>query len=294
MKNNIWGVGVALVTPFTEDGSVDYAALGRLVDYVSGNGVDYLVVLGTTAETPTLTREEKHDVLAFVKERNGGRLPIVVGIGGNNTAEVIHTIQDTDLTGVDAVLSVTPYYNRPSQQGLFEHYRAVAGASPVPILLYNVPARTGVNMTAETTLRIAHEVPNVLGIKEACGMVGQMAHLLKGRPEGFRVISGDDLMSLPLIALGGDGVISVAANVFPKRFSEMIAAAYADEREKAATIQMTLLEPIEALFVEGNPTGIKTALTARGLIENRLRLPLVAGSEALLERFRGYMKNLDI
>ncbi len=286
MKNNIQGVGVALVTPFGRDGEVDYEALGRLVDYVTENGVDYLVVLGTTAETPTLTREEKHSIVSCVKERNAGRLPLIVGIGGNNTTEVIHTVKETDLSGVAAILSVVPYYNKPTQRGMFEHYRAIAGESPVPLLLYNIPARTGVNMTAETTLKIAHEIPNVLGIKEAGGMVSQMAHILKDRPQDFRVISGDDILSLPLISLGGDGVISVAANAFPKPFTEMIAAAFAGNTAVAAGLQMRLLDAIEALFAEGNPTGVKAALAVKGMIENCLRLPLVAGSDALLARFR--------
>lgn len=288
MKNNIKGVGVALITPFTTTGAVDFKALTSLVDYVSNNGVDYLVALGTTAETPTLSASERHEIVACIKERNAalGQLPMIIGVGGNNTAEVIHTIAATDFNGTEGVLSVTPYYNKPSQRGMFEHYKAVAAESPVPVLLYNVPSRTGVNMTAETTLKIAHEVPNVMGIKEACGVVSQMAHILQERPSGFKVISGDDIMSLPLISLGGDGVISVAANAFPKVFTEMIAAGFAGNIAGASALQMRLLDAIEALFVEGNPTGVKCALTARSMIENNLRLPLVSGSDELLQRFK--------
>ena len=289
MKNNIQGVGVALVTPFDERGGVDYVSLGRLVDYVTENGADFLVALGTTAETPTLSAGEKSDILAFVRERNRKGLPLIVGIGGYDTAGVIRQIGETDLSGVDAVLSATPYYNKPSQQGLFEHYRAIAGESPVPILLYNVPSRTGVNLKAETTLRLASEVKNLLGVKEACGSLSQMSYLLRDRPEGFRVFSGDDNMALPLIALGGDGVISVAANVFPAVFIRMVRAAFAGDRTTASSLQLRLFEAVEVLFAEGNPTGVKAALAVRGMAENRLRLPLVPGSDALLERLRMLM-----
>lgn len=297
MKTNIQGVGVALVTPFTEDDRVDFDALERLVDYVSDNGVDYLVALGTTAETPTLSSQERRNVVACVKARNQVRkepLPIVIGVGGNNTAEVVRAIAETDLEGAAALLSVTPYYNKPSQNGLYEHYKVVAAESPVPVMLYNVPSRTGVNMTAETTLRIANSVPNVMGIKEACGSMSQMAHLLFGRPEGFNVISGDDNMALPLIAIGGDGVISVAANAFPKLFTQMIAAGFMGQRTVAAGLQMRLLHAIEALFLEGNPTGVKTALAVRGIVENRLRLPLVAGSDELRVKFETLIEKYNL
>lgn len=286
MKNNIQGVGVALVTPFTVGRDIDYGALGTLVDYVISNGVDYLVALGTTAETPTLGRDERRSVIACVKERAAGKVPVVVGAGGYSTAEVIDIIKQTDLDGISAVLSVTPYYNKPTQEGLFRHYEAVAKESPVPVILYNVPGRTGVNMTASTTLRIAREVPNVLGIKEACGTITQMSQLLQGRPEGFKVISGDDCLAVPLIALGGDGIISVAANAFPKDFTAMIAAAYAGDITKTSAYYLRLFEAMEALFEEGNPAGVKAALYIKGMISNTLRLPLVGASDRLIDKLR--------
>lgn len=286
MKSNIQGVGVALITPFTENDEVDYTALNGLIERVSTAGVDYLVALGTTAETPTLSIQEKADIIAFIKKSNVRALPLIVGIGGNNTAEVVRNLHETDLSGVDAVLSVTPYYNKPSQRGLYEHYKVVAAESPRPVMLYNVPARTGVNMTADTTLKLAHEVDNLLGVKEACPSIGQMGTILKGRPKDFKVISGDDCMTLPLLSYGGDGVISVAANAFPEVFVRMVHAAYDNRREEAAALQLQMLEAVEALFEEGNPTGVKCALAAKGLIKNYLRLPLVPGSDALLSKFK--------
>ncbi len=285
-NNEIWGVGVALVTPFDDRGAVDYDALARVVNHVTDGGVDYLVALGTTAETPALKRDEKRSVLAFIKECNAGRLPVVVGCGGYDTDDVVDCIGALDLDGVSAVLSVTPYYNKPSQEGLYQHYKKIAGESPVPILLYNVPARTGVNMTAETTLRLAREVPNLLGVKEACGTVGQMMQLLCGRPEGFKVISGDDVMALPLAALGGDGLISVAANAFPHLLCGAMSAAERGEYDAAAEIFRRLYPAIEAMFAEGSPTGVKAALSALGIIRNNLRLPLVPGTQELHETFR--------
>lgn len=285
-NSNLRGLGVALVTPFDANRQVDYNALGALVKHTIDGGVDYLVALGTTAETPTLSCEEKARVAECIKSCNIKKLPIVVGIGGNNTDEIIRSISKFDLSGVAAVLSVTPYYNKPSQRGMYEHYKAIAENSPVPIMLYNVPARTGVNMSAETTLKLAHTVDNICGVKEACGSVNQMAHILRDRPTGFIVTSGDDCMALPLISIGGDGVISVGANAFPKLFSQMIKAGFKGDIATASALQMRLLEAIEALFEEGNPTGIKSALTAIGLIENNLRLPLVAGSEALTGKFK--------
>ena len=286
MDNDIRGVGVALVTPFDESGAVDYEALARVVAHVTEGGVDYLVALGTTAETPTLKREEKRSVVAFIKEHNTKRLPIVVGCGGYDTDDVVSCIKALDLDGVSAVLSVTPYYSKPSQEGLYQHYKKIADESPVPVLLYNVPSRTGVNMTAETTLRLAHEVPNILGVKEACGTVGQMMQVLCGRPEGFRVISGDDVMALPLEAIGGDGVISVVVNAFPHMLCGMMAAAGRGEYDVAAEIFRRLYPALEAMFAEGNPAGVKTALAVQGIIGNYLRLPLVPGTPRLVETFR--------
>lgn len=294
MKNNIHGLGVALVTPFTDGGGIDLEALGKLVDSVSDGGVDYLVALGTTAETPTLSREEKKAVLDCVRTSNRKNLPIVVGIGGNCTENVIREIHDTDLTDVDAILSVTPYYNKPNQEGLFRHFQAVAEAAPKPLMLYNVPGRTGVNMTAETTLRLAREVGNIMGIKEACGTIQQMSHLVKNRPENFRVISGDDCLALALIAIGGDGVISVAANAYPDIFARMIKAGYEGDTELGAEIWARVLNVVDCCFAEGNPVGVKAALTMQGKIKNLLRLPLVPASVALVDRLAQEIKKSNL
>lgn len=290
MTNNINGVGVALVTPFKSDGSIDFTTLSALVQFVSQSGVNYLVPLGTTAETPTLSKEERREILSCVKSANTKNLPLVVGVGGNNTAEIVRMLQTEDYSSVDAILSVTPYYNKPSQEGLFQHYKAVCEASPRPVILYNVPGRTGVNMTSETTLRLAHQVPNILGIKEASGSITQMAEIIRSRPEGFMVISGDDCLTLPLLSLGGDGVISVAANAFAPTFMEMYNAALEGDRTKAAELQIRMLPAVQALFEEGNPAGIKTALAVKGMIENNLRLPMVAGSSKLYTKMQELIK----
>lgn len=294
MNKNIHGVGVALVTPFDKSGNIDYMSLGRVVDHVTEGGVDYLVALGTTAETPTLSDREKKSVLAFIKERNAGRLPLVVGCGGSDTAHVVHSIKDFDFSGVSAVLSVTPYYNKPSQEGLYQHFRKVAGESPVPVILYNVPTRTGVNMTADTTLRLANEGGNILGVKEACGTVAQLAQILCGRPAGFKVISGDDIMALPLAAMGGDGLISVAANAFPHALCAMMAAADRGDNAEASALFQKLFCALEYLFCEGSPTGIKAALAIQGLAENNLRLPLIPASEQLMERIGVIIKECGL
>lgn len=294
MKTNIRGVGVALVTPFTKEGTVDFPALKRLVGSVTAGGADYLVVLGTTAETPTLSSGEKEAVRNAVVEANGGRLPLVIGIGGNNTADVVGHIERFDFTGFDALLSVVPYYNKPSQEGIYRHYKAVAEASPRPVVLYNVPGRTGVNMTAATTLRLARDFDNVAAIKEASGNLSQAAYILRDRPEGFLVISGDDNLTLPMMALGADGIISVAANAFPERFSEMVHAAVRGEFGPASRLHMRLMEAVDALFEEGNPVGIKAALHIRGIVENTLRLPLVPSSDRLHDRLEELIARYDL
>lgn len=286
MNSNFKGVGVALVTPFSVDGSVDYAALGRLVDNVVGGGVDYLVALGTTAETPTLSCDEQDAVAKFILERNAGRVPVVLGMGGNNTARLCEQLRELDPTGFSAILSVTPYYNKPTQEGLYRHYKAVAEASPLPVILYNVPGRTGVNMTAETTLRIAREVPNVCAVKEACGQIAQMKELVDGAPEGFLVLSGDDAMTLPLVSAGGHGIISVAANAFPAKFSTMVHTAMNESVAKAQGLWEDFEEVCPLLFEEGNPAGIKAALAAKGVCRADVRLPLVEASEGLQTRLR--------
>ena len=290
MNSFLKGLGVALVTPFRSGGEIDFQALELLVDHVVEGGVDYLVALGTTAETPTLFPEERDLVLDCIRRRNAGRRPIVVGMGGNNTAGLIASIGKCNLDGVSAILSVTPYYNRPSQRGLYEHYKAVAGNSPLPIILYNLPVRTGVNMLPETTLRLAREVDNIVAIKEACGDIAQFEQLLAGRPEGFRVISGDDNMALPLIERGGDGLISVGANAFPASFAGMITKTFAGNKREADGEWKRISDTVRALSEEGNPTGIKAALSAKGLIENVLRLPLVEASPELYAKISGAIK----
>lgn len=287
MSLNLKGVGVALVTPFTAGGEVDYSALTALLEHVTAGGVDYLVVLGTTGEPATLTAEEKHRVVRHCAAHNPGGLPIVVGIGGNNTAEVIRTMQTFDLSGASAILSVTPYYNKPNQAGLYAHFSAVLEAAPLPVILYNVPGRTGVNMTAETTLRLAHAFPGrAAAVKEASGNLSQAAYILRDRPEGFFVLSGEDNLALATVAMGGDGVISVSANVFPDTFSCMIHAALAGNLRDAARLNLTLHEATDLLFAEGNPVGAKAALSIKGLMENNLRLPLVPASEGLTAKIK--------
>lgn len=293
MKDNLHGTGVALVTPFDRHKTIDFPALGRLIEHVITGGADYLVALGTTAETPTLSAAEKAELTAFIRRQNADRLPLVLGIGGNNTAEAVRQIEKADLTGVAAVLSVTPYYNRPAQEGLYQHYKAISEASPRPVILYNVPGRTGVNLTADTVLRLAHDFRNIIAVKEASCMLSQMAYILRDKPKDFLVVSGDDNMALPLIAMGGDGVISVAANAFPDPVCRMVRLCLAGDFTEAAKIQLDLLEGIESLFCEGNPSGIKSALFIKGLIENELRLPLVpcsdrhhAKMEALIREYR--------
>ena len=277
-----------MVTPFGKNKAIDYPALGRLVEYVIAGGVDYLVVLGTTAENTTLSCSEKEELTSFIREQNAGRLPLVLGVGGNNTEEVVRQLGQSDLEGIVAVLSVTPYYNKPSQEGIYQHYKAVAEASPKPVILYNVPGRTGVNMTAETTLRLAHDMENIVAIKEASGSLSQASYILRDKPDDFLVISGDDNMTLPLIALGGDGVISVAANAFPEQMGRMVQLCLSGDFAAASGIQLRLLECVELLFCEGSPVGVKAALELKGLIQNELRLPLVACSD----RLRGELDRL--
>ncbi|MCC8089740.1 MAG: 4-hydroxy-tetrahydrodipicolinate synthase [Rikenellaceae bacterium] len=285
MKNSIQGTGVALVTPFKKNTDIDYDALGRLIENVIAGGADYLLALGTTAETPTLTKEEKKDIVKYITRKNDGRLPVMLGVGGNNTAEVIGCMEDYDMDGISSILSVTPYYNRPSQKGLYEHYKAIAKESPKPVVLYNVPGRTGVNMSAETTLKLAHDIENVAAIKEASGSLSQISYILRDRPDGFMVISGNDNMALPLIALGGDGVISVAANAFPEKYCRMVQLCLTGDFAGASLLQMSLLGCVDSLFLEGNPVGIKTALSVKGVMESTVRLPLVQGSDDLRRLF---------
>jgi len=294
INNKLTGMGVALITPFKEDESVDYNALGRLLDYQIKNGIDYLVVLGTTAETATLTEEEKKEVASFVINRVNGRVPIVIGIGGNCTRSVVEELKTRDFKGVDAILSVTPYYNKPSQEGIYQHYSALAKATELPIILYNVPGRTGVNMTAETTLRLAHEFSNIVAIKEASGNIAQADDIIKNKPSDFMVISGDDGITYPLITMGAVGVISVIGNAFPKEFSKMVRLALAGDFNNALGIHRTFTELFNLLFVDGNPAGVKCMLHAMGFIENKLRLPLVPTRITTYEKIRKVLEDLNV
>jgi len=292
-NSRLKGMGVALITPFNNDDSVDFESLGRLVEYQIKNGIDYLVVLGTTAETATLSEAEKKKVSSFVIDKVNGRVPIVLGVGGNCTRAVVEELKTKDFTGVDAILSVTPYYNKPSQEGLFQHYSEIAKATNLPIILYNVPGRTGVNMTAETTLRLAREFPGIVAIKEASGNIAQMDEIIKSKPENFLVISGDDGITFPLITLGAVGVISVIGNAFPKEFSKMVRLALAGDYEKALEIHHSFTELFNLLFVDGNPAGVKCMLHAMGYINNKLRLPLVPTRITTYEKIRKVLNDLN-
>ena len=291
---NLRGMGVALITPFNEDETIDFPALARLVEYQIQNGIDYLVVLGTTAETPTLTEEEKARVRSFVIEKVAGRVPIVMGLGGNNTRAIVDSLKTQNFDGVDAILSVVPYYNKPSQEGIYQHYKAIAQATKLPVILYNVPGRTGVNMTAGTTLRLARDFENIVAIKEASGNITQMDDIIKNKPENFDVISGDDGITFPLITLGAVGVISVIGNAFPKEFSRMTRLALAGDYANALSIHHNFTELFKLLFVDGNPAGVKAMLSMMGMIKNRLRLPLVPTRITTYEEMRRILNELKI
>jgi len=283
------GLGVAMVTPFTKNGEVDVKGLKNLTEHIIQGGADYLVVLGTTGESVTLTKEEKKIVIDTIISSNNSRKPVVLGIGGNNTREVANQLSRTDIHGVDAILSVTPYYNKPNQNGLYEHYKALSESSKLPIILYNVPGRTSVNMLPETVSKIAFECRNIIGIKEASGNVEQVMSVIQQTPKEFLVISGDDALTLPLIAAGADGVISVVGNAFPKEFSAMVNAALNAQMEEARALHYRLLDIIHLLFKEGNPTGVKEVLAQLDVCENYLRLPLVEASDALSDQLRREM-----
>jgi len=288
LRTQLRGTGVALVTPFQEDFQVDYESLARLIEFVIKGGVEYLVTLGTTGEPAVLSKEEKKAVLQFTMEKAAGRVPVVVGVGGNNTAAIIEDLHSLPLDGATAVLSNSPYYSKPSQEGIFQHYKAIAAASPKPIILYNVPGRTGSNMTAATTIRLAREVKNIGGIKEASGNMVQCMQILRDRPEEFLVISGDDHLALPLISCGMEGVISVAANCFPRDYSDMIRLGLQGDFTRAQPLLYKLVEGIDLLFVENNPAGAKAFLAESKVIKNQLRLPLVPLSEPVMQQVRKY------
>lgn len=293
-QNKFRGLGIALITPFRADGSIDEEALIRLVEYQIREGADFLCIMGTTAETPTLTPEEKRWLRQTLVERVAGRVPLLMGCGGNNTAAVVRELQETDWTGIDGVLSVCPMYNKPLQEGLYQHFRAIAQASPIPVVLYNVPGRTGVNMTAETTLRLARDFENIVAIKEASGNITQMDDIIKNKPAGFDVISGDDGITFPLITLGAVGVISVIGNALPREFSRMVRLALQGEYSSALHIHHKFTELFKLLFVDGNPAGVKAMLHAMGMIENQLRLPLVPTRLTTMEQISNILRELNI
>ncbi|MCK4662258.1 MAG: 4-hydroxy-tetrahydrodipicolinate synthase [Bacteroidales bacterium] len=279
-KNKFIGTGVAIVTPFRKGGSIDFNAFKKHIEYLIKNNINYLVVLGTTGETATLSKDEQRAIIDFAIETVDKKIPIVMGIGGNNTQNIIDTIKNNDLNNIDAILSVAPYYNKPSQKGLYYHYKDIASASPVPVILYNVPGRTSVNINAETTLKLATEVDNIIAIKEASGNLSQIMKIIRDKPKDFLVISGDDALTLPMISLGGNGVISVTANAFPSQFSNMVNLALNGNYSEARKIHYQLIEIINTLFVDGNPSGIKAALNILDIIPNNLRLPLTTVSKA--------------
>jgi len=295
MVQNIFkGLGVALITPFTKTGDVDYVALKRLLDYQLSNGVDFLCILATTGETPCLSSEEKKKIKDFIVERVNGQIPILMGCGGNNTKAVVDALRTDDFNGIDGVLSVCPYYNKPSQEGLYQHFKAIAAATSLPVVLYNVPGRVGVNMTAETTLRLARDCENIVAIKEASGNFTQIDDIIKNKPANFAVISGDDGITFPLITLGAEGVISVIGNALPKEFSRMVRLALNGDYNNALEIHHKFTELFKLLFVDGNPAGVKAMLNAMGLIENELRLPLVPSRISTMEKISSIIKELNI
>ncbi len=280
MQNKLTGMGVALVTPFQMSGNIDFSGLQKLVELNMNNGTDFLVVMGTTGESATLTADEKRSVLDFVLEINKGRLPVVYGLGGNDTGSLVKELKTFNLSGADAVLSVSPYYNKPTQEGIFQHYKAIDAATPLPVIIYNVPGRTGSNITAATTLRMAHELKNMVAIKEASGNLEQAMDIMHHKPDGFIVLSGDDAMALPMIAAGGDGVISVLGQAFPKTFSSMVAAARNNDFPNARKFHYAVYDMIRPLFSDGNPAGVKEVLRFRNICQNHVRLPLVNVSDA--------------
>jgi 4-hydroxy-tetrahydrodipicolinate synthase len=289
LRSQLGGTGVALITPFKQNNDVDFDALGKVIDYVIDGGVNYLITLGTTGETPTIDKQEKFDIINYTCEKVNGRVPVVVGIGGNSTHSLVKDLEQYPLDKAVAVLSASPYYSKPSQEGLFQHYKALATASPKPILLYNVPGRTGRNLAASTTIRLAREVANIAGIKEASDDMNQAMQILRDRPEDFLVVSGDDALILPQLACGMDGVISVAANAFPKDFAAMIQLGLKGDFAAARKLHFRLLEAYDLLFVENNPAGVKGFMYEQGLIENVLRLPVTPLTEATQNKVKAFL-----
>lgn len=295
MKQNIFrGLGVALITPFTESGEVDYNALGNLVEYQISNGADFLCILATTSESPCLSKQEKLDIQHFIVNLVDRRVPIVIGCGGNNTYAIAEELRNGDFNGIDGILSVCPYYNKPTQEGLYQHFKTLACATELPVILYNVPGRTGINMTAETTLRLANDCENIVAIKEASGNLEQIDDILKKKPEGFAVLSGDDSLTFPMLAGGAEGVISVIGNALPKEFSQMISMQQEGKYEEAVKIHHSLTELYKLLFVDGNPAGVKAVLTEMGYIKNVLRLPLVPARETTVQKISQSLQKLKL
>ena len=293
MAHNIFkGLGIALITPFTLNGEIDYKALKRLIEYQLTNGADFLCILATTGEAPCLSKQEKDEMTVFIKELVGGRVPILKYCGGNNTTAVVEEIKTTDWSGIDGMLSICPYYNKPSQEGLYQHFKAIAEASPLPVVLYNVPGRTGVNMKAETTVRLAKDFPNIVAVKEASGSLEQIDEIIKNKPDNFDVISGDDALTFSMVASGAAGVISVIGNALPKEFSRMIRLEFNGEYEPARKIHHMFTELYSLLFVDGNPAGCKALLNDMGMIENVLRLPLVPTTITTKQKMAELLKDL--
>ena len=294
VRNIFKGLGIALITPFCEDGSVDYKSLVRLMEYQLDNGADFFCILATTGETPCLTKDEKQKIKDLVVSTVKGRVPILMGCGGNNTAAVVEELKTGDFRGIDGVLSVCPYYNKPSQEGLYQHFKAIAAATSLPVVLYNVPGRTGVNLKAETTVRLARDCENIVAIKEASGSLEQVDEIIKNKPKDFAVISGDDALTFPMISCGAEGVISVIGNAWPKEFSRMIRLEFKGEYEGARKIHHRFTELFSLLFVDGNPAGVKAMLHEMGFIENVLRLPLVPTRISTLQKMSEILKELKI
>ena len=295
MAHNIFkGLGIALITPFTSEGRIDYDALKRLIEYQLANGADFLCILATTGEAPCLTQQERDDITAFIRERVAGRVPILKYCGGNNTAAVVEEIKTTDWTGIDGILSICPYYNKPSQEGIYQHFKAIAEVSPLPIVLYNVPGRTGVNMKPETIVRLANDFANIVGVKEASGSMEQVDEIIKNKPHRFDVISGDDALTFSMVASGAAGVISVIGNALPKEFSRMIRLEFNGEYEPARKIHHKFTELYSLLFIDGNPAGCKALLNDMGMIENVLRLPLVPTTITTKQKMAAILKELRI
>lgn len=287
------GTGVAIVTPFKNDSSLDFAALGRVINHVIDGGVNYIVAMGTTGESVTLNKDEKKAIVSYVVEIIDNRVPVVIGIGGNNTQEVINCIRHSNLTGVDGILSVAPYYNKPNQRGLFQHFKEIATCSPIPVIMYNVPGRTCSNISSDTCLELANECENIVAVKEASGDIAQIMRIIKGKPDNFSVISGDDMMTIPIIALGGSGVISVIANAFPAETCELVAYSLKSNVKSARDIQLRFLEMTELLFIDGNPSGVKAMLNIMNICQNSLRLPLVPVNRTIYTRIQKAIEEIN-